>query len=157
MSELQQVSVLYEALEKAEERLIVAQKEVDEAQKDYARLAIDLGDVLASLGLQEVTMANGRTVGLDTKYYGSAAQERMPQIMAFLKKHGNEAIAKPKKLKITEDDLGKLPQDMEDRVEYEIHHATLSSFLKELAKNGELTLEVMDLFKVYQENRVILK
>lgn len=157
MSNLAQVNELYQALSNAQMRMQIAQEELEAAHRDYARLTVDLGDVLSSLGMASVTMQDGHTLGLATSYFGSAAQERMPAIRRFLAAQGAEGLLKPKKINIGDMDPNALPDELRDKVEYEINTNTLKAFLKELAASGKMTEEVRDLFKVHQENKVIIK
>jgi hypothetical protein len=157
MSDLNRINELYQALAEAETRLQDAQAAAEAAQRDYNRLAVDLGDTLAACGMTELKMQDGRELGLKTIYFGSAAQERMPQIREFLAIRGSEGMVKPKKITLGDLDPASLPPELADKVEYEINTNTLKAFLAELHKQGELTPEVQDLFKVHMEYKVILK
>lgn len=154
---MDQIQDLYEAITRADKRLKAAGKELEAANKDYERLSSDLGDVLHVLGLSEIKMHDGKTLGLKTEYFGSAAQERMADIKAFLEAQNNAGILKPKKLNITEDMIDKLPDELKDAVMYEINANTLKAYFRELAGKNQMDQAVRELFKIHQENKVVLK
>lgn len=154
---LEQISELYAAIKRAEERLTAANEEQEQAKKEYDRLSKDLGDILHLLDLTSVKMADGRELGLKTTYYGSAAQDRIPSIRAFLESRNNAGILKPKKLKIDDKAVDLLPDELKGNVEYEINANTLKAFLGELGRKGEITQEVLELFAVYTENKVVIQ
>jgi hypothetical protein len=154
LSEIQQ---LYAALAQAEAGVNNLTSQLADATTHYERLRRDLGDMLMGLGMQSVTMADGKTLGLKTEYYGSAAQDRMEAIRSYLDRMGMGNIAKPKKLALTPETLPLLPKSLRADVQYEIHHSTLKSFITDLAANGNLDQEARELFKVHQQNTVIVK
>lgn len=154
---IEQVKELYEAIKRADKRLSAASEEMNNAKKDYERLSSDLGDLLHVLDMSSVTMSDGKKIGLKVTYFGSAAQERINDIREFLNRKNNEAILKPKKLKIDESDIEQLPEELRENIEYEINANTLKAFLKELGKKNEINDEVLKLFAVYQENKVVIE
>jgi hypothetical protein len=154
---LEQVQELYAALTEAEARLSSAQEELEAAQKHYSLLSKNLGDVLAAVGLSSCTMSDGRTISLTTTYFGSASQERMAAIRQFLASEGSADMCKPKAVKITEEQISMLPEELRESLQYEINTNTLKAWLKEKAKKGELTEEVRQLFNVYDVHNVVVK
>lgn len=154
---LQEVSALYTSLSQAALELEQAQDEAKQKQQVYDRLTKDLADMLTSIGLTEMKMADGKMVKLKTDYFCSAAQDRMEDILSYLAHTGQSGLAKPKKLGISESDIGLLPASLLDKVQYEINTNTLKSHVRELAENGQLTEQVRTLFAVHQVNSVVLK
>lgn len=153
---MDQINSLYQALSVAKDELEKAQAILDQKQDNFSRLSKDLGDILHTQGLSQIKMADGRELGLETTYFGSAPQDRIPGIRAYLQMINNLGILKPKKLPIKAEELDSLPPEMRDKVEYEINTNTLKAFLKELAKKGELDQTAHELFGVYTVNKVIL-
>lgn len=154
---LKEVSELYTSLSQAAVDLEAAQQVVKLKQDTYDRLSADLADMLTSVGMSEMKMADGKTIKLKTDYFCSAAQERMQSILEYLNATGQRGLAKIKKLSISEGDVHWLPENLLDRVAYEINTNTLKSHIRELAENGQLTDEVRTLFAVHQVNKVELK
>lgn len=153
---MDQINSLYQALSEAKKELDSAQAVLDQKQDNFGRLSKDLGDILHTQGLSQVKMADGRELGLETTYYGSAPQDRIPGIRSYLQAINNVGILKPKKLSIKEEDIASLPVELQPKVEYEINTNTLKAFLKEQAKKGELDQSAYELFGVYTVNKVIL-
>jgi len=153
---MEQINSLYQALSVAKQELEAAQAVLDQKQGNLDRLSKDLGDILHTQGLSQVKMSDGREVGLKTNYYGSAAQDRMPGIKAYLTAVNNLGILKPKKLNISEKDLPTLPPELKEKVQYEINTNTLKAYIKELAQKNELTQEVRELFGVYETHEALL-
>lgn len=157
MSDLQRINALYSALSQAEASVQNAQQQLEQAQDVYNRLREDLGDLFHASGLSAITMADGKSLTLETLYFGSISQERMESIRDYLARQGSEGMIKPKKINITGIDIKYLPPELQNQVEFDIHSSTLKSFIKELALNNKLDSEARELFKVHQENRIVIK
>lgn len=154
---IEQIKDLYEAIKRADARLSAATEELEQSKKDYDRLSKDLGDLLHLNDLSEVQMTDGKKLGLKVTYFGSAAQDRIAKIREYLKRQNNEGILKPKKLNVKPEDVENLPEELKSKVEYEISTNTLKAFLAELGKKNQIDSEVIELFAVYQENKVVLQ
>lgn len=156
---MERINELYTRLSELEAELATKSDELKQLKGAYDRVSTDLADTLASLGLGAVRMADGKEVSVDTKYRGSIAQDRVPQVRMFLDSIGSAGILKPKAISLqnfSSEDISDLPEAIKNSIQYEIHHNTLSAFLAELASKGELTGEVAELFKVHQTNTVKL-
>lgn len=154
---LSQLIAVYEQLAKANEDLEKLNTEVNQKEQAIQRLKSDVGDMMDTLGLQDMTMADGKKIKIKKEYYGSAAQERMAKIRAYLKRNGDEGILKPDKLKLDDETIKKLPLSLRNSATYSIHAGTLKAHLKKLDEAGKLTKEVQDLFKVHIANNVIVE
>ena len=152
-----EVSQLYDAFCAAENELEADQKKLEESQKRYSILVDQLSELLLANNVSALSMTDGREIGVKTTFYGSASQERMPKIQEWLKEQGMEGIAKPKKLSIGFEDLPTLPDPLVGKVQYEIHPQTLKAFINDLARDGKLDKETMELFAVYPKTTVTIK
>lgn len=157
MSELQQINELYNSLVEVRQLEAKAKADIEAFSASAKRLEGAIGELFNLYGLNELTMADGKKVTLKTNYYGTVSQERIAQVRQFLQDTDSLAILKPKKLKVDGEDIERLPADLRNKVQHEIHASTLKAFLKELDEKGSLTKEVRDLFAVHQINSVVLK
>lgn len=156
-SVLSEIAQVYNALVAAGLALEQADEAQKRAQETYSKLMDSLSEILLANRVESLQMTDGHEIGLKTTYYGSASQERMPAIREWLASQGIEGLAKPKKLAITPEDLPSLPENLSDKVQYEINTNSLKAFLNDLSRSGNLDKTVMELFAVYPVNTVIIK
>lgn len=139
--DLTELATLYQSLISAETTVLSAEMELDAARNTFTKLQQHLGDMLAATGLSTLTMADGKKIGLVTKYYGSSSQATIDAQKAWLDARGDGAIVK----------------DVFERKKYEINKNSLNAYLRNLAKTEGLDDEVRDLFNVYQVNTVVIE
>lgn len=157
MSELKEISALYANLKQVRELEARALETAKSYTDAAAKLEEAIGEMFSAYGLSELKMEDGVSVSIKTSYYGSVKADAIEKIRAFLEEMGTSDLLKPKKMSINEKDIDALPEDLKNKVSYEINAQTLKAYLKELDGKGQLTQEVRDLFAVHQKNTVVLK
>lgn len=131
-------------------------KTVQERFDDLSRRLIPA--VMASLGLTEIRMADGRVLSIKTDYFGSVAQERMPAAVTWLIAHQMDGIIKsdlvvpfaPGRLDALH--TAGIPAGLK----HTIHSSTLKAFVRERLEAPDHETFPKELFAASAVDRAVL-
>lgn len=145
-------------------RLKATQDKLKQLERDTAATLADYKDlaerlipsIMSDLQLRELRLATGETLKIQPFYYGSVAQERMPQAIEWLKARNMDGIVKREAIIPAPSD--ELLQRISDAVgepvavKATIHPSTLRSFVRERieANDNEFPRELFAASVVHQ-------
>lgn len=123
------------------------QKEIDRVQERVTQLETNIiPDAMQQNGLNMIKLGDGTKIEIKTNYFGSVSPENLNAVEDYLKETNNIGILKvAMNLLLDRGDLEKVEQAVRALnqlgIAYEtkktIHHATMSSFLKENFQSGK--------------------
>lgn len=108
-----------------EEQLVNAKAEVETLSLQT------LPDLMNSLGITEITLANGTKIKIAPHVVGYISKDDMPRVEAWLEANNASAIMK-RKLVVDFDNKERLVEsNVPFKSDVSIHHSTLQAFIKE--------------------------
>ena len=119
-----------------------------------------LNDAMLDLGISRVTL-DDMDITKSIVFRGGYTKHKDPEAFKFLFDSNNDGALK-KHLIV---DLEAYPRagfvlmenDIEYETEYSIHHATLSSIIKELVESGQFSTDDIDRYDVYVQPQIKIK
>ena len=146
--------------------------EARELKKEYEDRLKDLGNkiknieekklagLLDELGISKVSL-DDMDISKTLIFRGGYTKHEDPDAFRFLFDSNNDGALK-KQIIVNLEDYPGLPIDLDVKgvkykIEYSIHHATLSSIIKELVEAGKFTTDDIDRYSVYVQPQVKIK
>ena len=156
---MDRIKELYAQLKEAETKHSEAAQLASAALLRKDKLERDLADTMAASGLLALEMADGRQVKIKTEYYARANQSDMNKIQEYLKRTGNEALVpiKLEHVKLTDAEYDQLPDHLKGKAKYVANTNQVKAFVRGLVKEDKLDAEVINLFHVTTENKLLIK
>ena len=151
---------LYQSLAEAEEDVAAKEAQLRTAKEKHDDLATRLlPAVMADLGLAEVRMADGRTLSIQSKYFGSVAQTRMNQAVAWLEARNMDGIV-DREIIIKDWDHNQLATlnaaEIDYNIKQSIHPSKLRAFVRERLEANDPDFP-KELFAASVVNHAVIK
>jgi hypothetical protein len=167
-AELSELSVLCKYLVQLDKEILEAEKHVSQLKRDRQAFSREhIPDLMADIGLHELTLDDGSSVGIVRKYYANISAERSEKAHTWLRENGQESL-----IKITlgrtfgaglEDKVDKLVMEnffKENEIEYEtkeaVHPQTLKAFVKAQIESGNKNFP-KDIFGVFDTDETVVE
>ncbi len=118
-----------------------------------------LPELMGQIGLSELSLTDGQKIKIRPEFYGSVAQNRMDQAVAWLEEHNMAGIVKKDYTldasALSQEELNAAIERLPIAVKRTIHPSTLRSFVKERFEANDPDFP-RELFAASQVNRAVL-
>lgn len=130
-NKLGELSVLAHQVPLALEEIKKREDQLNEAKENHRKLVEEfIPDLMAELGISELKMENGSTLGVSQQYFAKIPKDRETEAFDWLKDNGFGSLIKTKVVESTG-----------------VHHQTLKAFVKEQMEAGnEIPQETFGVF-----------
>lgn len=160
---LDTIVALCQALARLEDEVAAMEEQMKEKQQRIKDLSTrQIPDLMSSIRLTELRLMDGRKIAIKPDILASVSKERMPQVLAWLRAHNAQAIAK-EKLSVqprNDDDLAHaqrvlVANGLDFVIDASIHPSTLRSFVKEQLEQGTPDFP-RELFGVHEGSKAVI-
>lgn len=112
-------------------------------------------DLMRAIGVTSLNMTNGSKIQSVPDIHANVTKAKMPEVMAWLRAHGSEAIAKERL--IVDKEAANLLRDHNVGFTYDasIHPSTLRAFVKEQLESAPDQFP-RELFGVYEGSKTVI-
>jgi hypothetical protein len=156
---LQTLFDLYSALREVSDLTNNLEAQLKAAKERRDQLEVShIPQLMSDLGINEITMRDGRTISIKPQYFGSVAQTRMAQAVQWLEARSMDGIV-DRKLEVTDWDAALLTllaeRQIDHSVKQSIHPSRLRAFVKERIEANDPDFP-RELFAASVVNRAVI-